>query len=97
MIIVAFVVPDRKSTRLNSSRDLPSFPTRRSSDLHRADEMTEEVAVDDGVGKPVQALRGRTDDHRRVRCTRSEEHTSELQPRSTLFPYPTLFRSTSRG
>jgi len=27
-------VEDRKSTRLNSShRDLPSFPTRRSSDL----------------------------------------------------------------
>src|ERR1017187_1583563 len=29
---------DRKSTRLNSShRDLPSFPTRRSSDLKRRD------------------------------------------------------------
>jgi len=30
-----------------------------------------------------------------TRSTRSEEHTSELQPRSDLFPYTTLFRSVT--
>src|SRR5438034_689982 len=134
---------DRKSTRLNSShtvisyavsRALPSFPTRRSSDLgvgcrrvvaegkrllraHRAPR-----------GHPARSRRGREDPrgsgrrrrpgreaaaHDAVdgraraapRVDRSEEHTSELQshsdlvcrlPRSTLFPYTTLFRSRSR-
>src|SRR5574342_393858 len=88
---------DRKSTRLNSShhRDLHSFPTRRSSDLHGIESTCtvpagafmvyeNELHYHNSNGTPFTA------------CDRSEEHTSELQspPRSTLFPYTTLFRST---
>src|SRR6202171_754185 len=85
---------DRKSTRLNSShRDLHSFPTRRSSDLNprtpasRADALGE---IETGVRAENGDRNGQSDQTQ----IRSEEHTSELQsPRSTLFPYTTLFRS----
>src|SRR6202451_1596666 len=86
---------DRKSTRLNSShRNLPSFPTRRSSDLLVTlllppGEAFVEVAVAEGRIH-AQLLHPLHDRH-----SRSEEHTSELQsPESTLFPYTTLFRSS---
>src|SRR3970040_669278 len=85
---------DRKSTRLNSShRDLHSFPTRRSSDLVRLGRGREHGdAVDEAVDRaPFPAHHVR---HGLPVERRSEEHTSELQsPRSTLFPYTTLFRS----
>src|SRR5690242_15573853 len=131
---------DRKSTRLNSShmsisyavrRDLPSFPTRRSSDLGqraRRDRRAAAPGVRLGGRQPASgrgaghvpaeprlprvllpgALHGGRDGGGAVPGRvlrdrpRSEEHTSELQshvnlvcrpPRSTLFPYTTLFRS----
>src|SRR3970040_1092393 len=91
--IIAAVL-DRKSTRLNfSHRDLPSFPTRRSSDLD----------LKFGVLRVLEFKRFAygCEKSREFICFchnrcgfRSEEHTSELQsPRSTLFPYTTLFRS----
>src|SRR6202451_4323328 len=94
----AHVARDRKSTRLNSShRDLLSSPTRRSSDLR----------MKVRVWHAIMAKREKSDE-RQLRekpsprcgacCQRSEEHTSELQsPRSTLFPYTTLFRSPNEG
>src|SRR5947208_2615877 len=143
---------DRKSTRLNSShqiisyavfclygdhRDLPSFPTRRSSDLRRDERLDRDFGLGPGqrhervvrlcaVGerriderdlaaeKEVEIVGDRDDDGAagfRAKAQRSEEHTSELQspdhlvcrlllvrrpPRSTLFPYTTLFRSSPR-
>src|SRR5207249_8684601 len=60
-------------------RDLPSFPTRRSSDLERRLFHTGEAAVafeqrpDAGVGERIG-----------VGDPRSEEHTSELQSRFDL-------------
>src|SRR5215210_916003 len=107
---------DRKSTRLNSShrcisyavfcfgdhRDLPSFPTRRSSDLAQ-------FAFDAANPIPAGRRSGGGAGIGHENRARSEEHTSELQspmylvcrlllrrpPRSTLFPYTTLFRSRS--
>src|SRR5207253_4874314 len=77
--------------------DLPSFPTRRSSDLHHVVDRLElplDVALDDvegrfrgvalrGVPAPrhVVAREGRR--HGSV-LRRSEEHTSELQSRGHL-------------
>src|SRR5437588_3972524 len=52
-----------------SHRDLPSFPTRRSSDLTRGG----------GAGRGAQRARPQAG-HR----VRSEEHTSELQSHSDL-------------
>src|SRR4030042_1110569 len=86
---------DRKSTRLNSShRDLHSFPTRRSSDLHGKLQYGLPL---DGLNRPP--IDGRAVDgiaHLNLpQQDRSEEHTSELQsPRPPLFPYTTLFRSS---
>src|SRR5690242_18202893 len=115
-------------------RDLHSFPTRRSSDLHRLAHRIGHlvpvlVAADDEAGwLLMEPLRGASDRDRATGAVdaaaplwgraqvaaldwldeRSEEHTSELQshvnlvcrlllvrrpPRSTLFPYTTLFRS----
>src|SRR5207237_8438193 len=60
-------------------RDLHSFPTRRSSDLHHLRLRLERVLVRaDSHGEPAGAdLSGR-------RAGRSEEHTSELQSHLNL-------------
>src|SRR5438105_12805847 len=73
-----------------SPRDLPSFPTRRSSDLGGAD-VDEAVAFAEsgrqatlaagGVMEPVE-FRERVEPA--VQLIRSEEHTSELQSRVEL-------------
>src|SRR3990172_3694229 len=83
---------DRK-THLNSShRDLPSSPTRRSSDLHQAD-VARPNDGDAGHGTLARTLRESTTIEA-ARFTSRSEDTSELQsPRSPLFPYTTLFRS----
>src|SRR5690349_24080529 len=64
--------------------DLPSFPTRRSSDLLRTDHhqirlrrVGETVIGSDGESVPAAPAR-------LYRCPRSEEHTSELQSRREL-------------
>src|SRR5438034_1101035 len=58
------------------------------------------------IAKPDRSRVVRSSNGLRVTKTRSEEHTSELQshsdlvcrpPRSTLFPYTTLFRSALIG
>src|ERR1044072_7937684 len=152
-------MPDRKSTRLHSRhRDLPSFPTRRSSDLSerqhadgsrsgshsgsdrprsretlrsrhrdrscqigRAHVCTPVTAIyplslhdalqiyqkgstlmaPDQARTPVLTARGLVKRYGRVTAidhARSEEHTSALpSPRSTLFPYTTLFRSIRKA
>src|SRR5205085_10340442 len=67
-------------------RDLHSFPTRRSSDLHRigGDSMSGDGDRPDAVGAdkphPAVAKTGA----RTERGARSEEHTSELQSQSNL-------------
>src|SRR5690606_41246024 len=77
-------------------RDLPSFPTRRSSDLAGHDVAEREVVlagallgdlvhlglgvVDDVVDLAVAGVAHLGD----VRADRSEEHTSELQSRENL-------------
>src|SRR3970040_2201201 len=85
---------DRKSTPLNSShRDLPSYPTRRSSDLG----LIVIDFIDMENSRNQRDVENRLRDslrYDRARVQRSEEHTSELQPpRSPLLPYTTLFRS----
>src|SRR5688572_31034039 len=84
-------------SRHGAHRDLPSFPTRRSSDLRRA-------AVRDGTPGALARRRRRAEDAEadpaqspgRIRARRtaarerwpagprSEEHTSELQSQSNL-------------
>src|SRR5699024_11513376 len=68
-------------------RRLPSFPTRRSSDLQR---LTRAQPLDDRGGRlhgggetPLGLLTGGVDLHQDVE-RRSEEHTSELQSRFDL-------------
>src|SRR5437899_5569627 len=64
-------------------RDLHSFPTRRSSDLHFAESQT--LADDEPLLHAATALQGRHDIAPRlvlpqqIHAARSEEHTSELQ------------------
>src|SRR5436190_22179963 len=62
-------------------RDLPSFPTRRSSDLsRRVSRRGHRRGAPDGP--PGPAPRGAFP--RALRAPRSEEHTSELQSHSEL-------------
>src|SRR5207244_12217176 len=60
-------------------RDLPSFPTRRSSDLHGPQSAHRRPRGSRGAPRPgVQAQQGVARDGRGGE-RRSEEHTSELQ------------------
>src|SRR5205809_4782119 len=73
-----FGVRTRKSFFLQCScylRDLPSFPTRRSSDLavERGEVVSDHTLIAFGGAAPLHAAR-----------VRSEEHTSELQSRLHL-------------
>src|SRR5690606_41482434 len=83
-------------TRL--SRDAPSFPTRRSSDLHALVDLSIKVTAH---GHAIDGQQPRVDAHHRrgvavggnilggnaprgIGAARSEEHTSELQSRENL-------------
>src|SRR5207302_10477411 len=67
-------------SRSRPHRDLPSFPTRRSSDLKRF--LRGDAAYAVVVTRAPARRRGpRTDERARAR---SEEHTSELQSRENL-------------
>src|SRR5690606_41305907 len=61
-------------------RDLHSFPTRRSSDLHRRGRQLRR----DGHAPPVPPGPHARGDHGGDAGGRSEEHTSELQSREKL-------------
>src|SRR5205085_4677918 len=71
-------------------RDLHSFPTRRSSDLGPTSRMAKRSRhlkkLPRRVGKSAAASRRtrRWSCRSRMRCGRSEEHTSELQSQSNL-------------
>src|SRR6202162_5232577 len=85
---------DRKRNSLDSNhQDLHSFPTRRSSDL--ADQSEELGETANGALELRRSVAAAADLPARLgQRTRSEEEQSRLQsPRSTLFPYTTLFRS----
>src|SRR5690606_40415113 len=59
-------------------RDLPSFPTRRSSDLARGTDMSPwPMCAPSAPISPTRSTRSLT-------SSRSEEHTSELQSREKL-------------
>src|ERR1035437_2260992 len=87
---------EEHKSELQSRRDLHSFPTRRSSDLEAAQ------VIDAGLARPQQhdAVRrglvawpgGRLG--KRNQIGRAQVRTP-VTPRSTLFPYTTLFRSRS--
>src|SRR5205823_14537714 len=70
-----------------ATRDLPSFPTRRSSDLEAAAGFGDVVGrTGEGEADPAVAVdrveiaaRGHRDTGPGEQATRSEEHTSELQ------------------
>src|ERR1044072_8257971 len=79
---------------LPAHRDLPSFPTRRSSDLLNTAKIEDEAVAERGVDPVVLGWCGQ--------LRRRPEHGLEIgradactpgTPRSTLFPYTTLFRS----
>src|SRR5262249_60609934 len=57
--------------------DLPSFPTRRSSDLHRP--RLRAAPVSGPAARQSGGVELAQRDRERVRADRSEEHTSELQ------------------
>src|SRR5690606_41623482 len=89
----ALTVAIRSLSRfVRSSRDsvLPSFPTRRSSDLHAAQVARGTHGGHDrstrrGGGALRGGRRGRRDHHQPAPGEeRSEEHTSELQSREKL-------------
>src|ERR1044072_5259551 len=85
---------EEHTSGLHSHRDLPSFPTRRSSDLGLHD--TEEAFA---RGRIVarRALQGLDEPSERGKRRAQEIGRAHVwtafTPRSTLFPYTTLFRS----
>src|SRR5690606_42039697 len=89
----------RYFARYDHHRDLHSFPTRRSSDLQLAEELTRDSGIDPelsahgmlmlSVADKEEALRWGQDNQRWLEPVdqanaRSEEHTSELQSRENL-------------
>src|SRR5262249_60756653 len=76
------------SYRARPPRPLPSFPTRRSSDLARIFRVlgghAHERMADVQPGDPVGAQPGQRDCQVTRQSRRSEEHTSELQSLTNL-------------
>src|ERR1044072_3422206 len=85
---------EEDTTGLHSHRDLHSFPTRRSSDLAAIRRFgsslkyTPQKTIADGFN---EVSRGRAG-YGVVQNGRGH-HWTPLTPRSSLFPYTTLFRS----
>src|SRR6201992_3198436 len=98
--------PDRKSTRLNSSHPSISYAVFCLKKNTGTGESTAELAPSAGVtvrGRPH--VRAREDDVQPPRVHPIQCHPPRVSvfflmirrpPRSTLFPYTTLFRSRSR-
>src|ERR1044072_362463 len=89
---------EEDTSALPSHRDLPSFPTRRSSDLYTMVLMS---AADRNMTDAEMSTMGDMVSHLpvfRIGHEIGRGHVcTPVTPRSTLFPYTTLFRSLHHG